>query len=61
MINHWNESLARVKRAIEYGLHCNDLNHRELEDEICFAFEQLAKFNGMPEIDWEYHEEEEDG
>lgn len=60
MINGWEEAIKRVKYAIEYGLHCNDLNHGEIEDDICFAFDQLAEKNGLPEIDWEYHGEETD-
>ena len=60
MINAWEDAIKRVKYAIEYGLHCNDLNFGEIEEEICFAFDQLAKENGMPEIDWEWHEEETD-
>ena len=58
MINGWEDAIKRVKYAIEYGLHCNDLNFGEIEDDICFAFDQLAKQNGLPEIDWEYHEDE---
>lgn len=60
MIKGWEEALKRVKYAIEYGLHCNDLNFGEIEEEICFAFDHLAKENGMPEIDWEYEEESDD-
>ena len=57
MINGWEDAIKRVKYAIEYGLHCNDLTFGEIEDDICFAFDMLAKENGMPEIDWEYEEE----
>ena len=60
MINGFNEAIKRVKYAIEYGLHCNDLTFGEIEEDICFAFDQLAKDNGEPEIDWEYHNEEEE-
>lgn len=60
MINGFKEAVERVKYAIEYGLHCNDLSFGELEDEICFAFDQLAEKNGEPEIDWEYQEESDD-
>jgi len=59
-IKGWNESIQRVKRALEYGIHCNDLSHHELEEEICFAFDHIAHENGLPDIDWEYHEEEDD-
>ena len=60
MIKGWEDAIKRVKYAIEYGLHCNDLNFGEIEDDICFAFDMLAEKNGMPEIDWEYTEEETD-
>ena len=60
MIKGWEDAIKRVKYAIEYGLHCNDLNFSEIEDEICFVFDQLAEKNGMPEIDWEYQEETDD-
>lgn len=53
MIKGWEEALKRVKYAIEYGLHCNDLSFGEIEDDICFALDMLAKENGMPEINWE--------
>lgn len=49
----WDEFIEAIKYAIEYGLHCNDLSHGELEDDICFAIDELAKKNGMPEINWE--------
>lgn len=53
MIDGFQEAVKRVKHAIEYGLHCNDMTHGEIEDDICFAFDQLAKKNGEPEINWE--------
>lgn len=53
MINHWSETIAKIKYAIEYGFHCNDLSHRDMEEEICSALDRLGKENGMPEIDWE--------
>ena len=59
MIKGWEEALKRVKYAIEYGIHCNDLSHHEIEEEICFAFDQLAKENGMPEIAWEAEDDAE--
>lgn len=49
----WKEAIKRVKYAIEYGLHCNDLTFGEIEDEICFAFDMLAEKNGLEPIDWE--------
>ena len=59
MIKGWEDALKRVKYAIEYGLHCNDLSFGEIEEEICFAFDMLAKENGMPEIDWEAEDDAE--
>jgi hypothetical protein len=59
MIDGWDDAIKVVKRAIEYGLHCNDLSFGELEDDICFAFDMLAKENGMPEIDWEAEDDAE--
>ena len=49
----WKELIESVKYACEYGLHCNDLTHGEVEEEICFALESFAKKNGLPEPDWE--------
>lgn len=60
MIDGFQEAVKRVKHAIEYGFHCNDMTHGEVEDDLCFAFDQLAKKNGEPEIDWEWHEEDDD-
>lgn len=61
MIIGFEEAVKRIKYNIEYGFHCNDLNFGEMEDDICFIFDKLAKDNGEPEIDWEYTEEEENG
>ena len=58
MINGWEDAVKRIKYNIEYGFHCNDLSHNDMEDDICFIFDQLAKQNGLPEIDWEYHEDD---
>lgn len=54
----WQEAINKVKRAIEYGVNCNDLTLGELAEEIEFAFDDIARKNGLPEIDWEYHEPE---
>jgi hypothetical protein len=43
MIEGFDEAVRRVKHAIEYGLHCNDMSFGEIEDDICFAFDQLAE------------------
>lgn len=59
MIDGFNEAVKRVKHAIEYGFHCNDMSFGEIEDDICFAFDQLAEKNGEPAIDWEARDFEE--
>ncbi len=58
MIIGFDEAVKRIKYNLEYGFHCNDLSHNDMEDDICFIFDKLAKDNGEPEIDWEYTEEE---
>ena len=57
MIVGWKEAVSRLKYNIEYFLHCNDLSKNDFEDDITFIFDKLAKDNGEPEIDWEYHDE----
>lgn len=57
MIKGFDEAVKRIKYNLEYGFHCNDLSHNDMEDDICFIFDKLAKDNGEPEIDWEYKEE----
>jgi hypothetical protein len=57
MIKGFDEAVSRVKYLIEYGFHCNDLSHNDFEDDLTFVFDKLAKENGHPEIDWEYHGE----
>lgn len=57
MIKGFNEAVKKIKYDIEYGFHCNDLTFGEMEDDICLIFDKLAKDNGEPEINWEYHEE----
>lgn len=57
MIKGFDEAVKKIKYDIEYGFHCNDLSFGEIEDDICFIFDKLAKENGHPAINWE----EEDG
>lgn len=52
MEKSWNELVESIKYDIEYGFHCNDLNHREMEENICSALERFAEANGLPEPDW---------
>ena len=49
----WNDLVNEIKYNIEYGLHCNDLTGREMEDNICSAMDRFAKRNNLPTIDWE--------
>ena len=60
MIKGFDEAVKRIKYNIEYGFHCNDLSYNDMEDDICFIFDKLAKENGHPPIDWEYKEEEQE-
>ncbi len=57
MINGWDKAVKKVKYLIEYGFHCNDINHNDFEDDLCFIFDTLAKDNGEAEIDWEATDE----
>lgn len=49
----WFQGVARVRRVIEYGLHSNDLNHDEVEDELKVVMNDLARAFGMPKPTWE--------
>lgn len=57
MINGFAEAVKRIKYDLEYGFHCNDLSFNDMEDDITFIFDKLAKDNGEPEIDWEEEDE----
>lgn len=48
-IEDWEELCKTVHHAFEYGFHCNDMAHGEVEDDISFALDQFAKKNGLPE------------
>ena len=52
-INGWNEFVERIKNVIEGTFHTNDLSMRDAESDLCFAVEQLAKENGMPDPGFE--------
>lgn len=47
-IEDWEELCKTVHHAFEYGFHCNDMTHGEVEDDISFALDQFAKKNGLP-------------
>lgn len=53
----WEEFVRKIKYNIEYGFHCNDLSFNDMEDDICFAIDKLAKENGLPPVDWEAEED----
>lgn len=42
-----------VHHAFEYGLHCNDMSHGEVEEDIAFAIDEFGKTAGFPEYDWD--------
>lgn len=52
-INGWNTFVERIKAVIEGTFHTNDLSMRDAESDLCFAVEQLAKENGMPDPEFE--------
>lgn len=49
----WDKFIESIKYAIEYGLHCDDLTKGEIEEDICFAIDVLAKENGIEPVNWE--------
>lgn len=53
MIDGFKKAVDRMKYVIEYGCCANDLNNHEIADEITKVFDELAKKNGEPEINWE--------
>ena len=57
-IEDWEELCKMVHHAFEYGFHCNDMTHGEVEDDISFALDRFAKKNGLPEHDWDADYEE---
>lgn len=52
----FNDLIKTIKYNFQYGFHCNDLNSREMEEDICCALDRFARLNGLPEIDWEVEE-----
>lgn len=48
----WYDLIKTVHHSFEYGLHCNDMNHKELEHEISSAIDKFAKQNDLPVHDW---------
>lgn len=57
----WYDLIKTVHHAFEYGLHCNDMNHKDVEHEISSAIDKLAKQNDLPVHDWKTPYEEQYG
>ena len=57
-IEDWEELCKMVHHAFEYGFHCNDMTHGEVEEDISFALDRFAKKNGLPKHDWDADYEE---
>ena len=60
-IYDWQELCKRLHYVIAYFIHANDLSTSEAEEEICFAMDEFAKKNGLPEHDWDTDYEEQYG
>lgn len=58
MIDGFKKAVDRMKYVIEYGCCSNDLSNHDIADEITHVFDELAKKNGEPEINWEEPYEE---
>lgn len=61
LTEHWKELIKTVHHAFEYGFHCNDMTHGEIEEDISFALNKFAKENGLPVHDWDTDYEEQYG
>lgn len=48
----WETLIYNLKFAIDSGLHCNDWNHKELEEAIEKAVDEFGSANGMAAVDW---------
>ena len=48
----WYDLIKTIHHAIQYGLHCNDMNHKEVEQEIASSLDMFAKKNDLPVHDW---------
>ena len=57
----WLALCKIVHHAFEYGFHCNDMTHDEVEEDISFALDQFSKKNGLPVHDWQTDYEEQYG
>lgn len=52
-VDDWEKLCERIHYVIAYFIHANDLSTSEAEEEICFAMDQFAKKNGLPEHPWD--------
>lgn len=48
----WYDLIKKIHHAIQYGLHCNDMNHKEVMQEIVSSLDMFAKKNDLPVHDW---------
>lgn len=48
----WYDLIKTIHHAIQYGLHCNDMNHKEVEQEIVSSLDMFAKKNELPVHAW---------
>ena len=48
----WYDLIKTIHHAIQYGLHCNDMNHKEVEQEIVSSLDMFAKKNDLQVHAW---------
>lgn len=48
----WYDLIKTLHHAIQYGLHCNDMNHKEVEQEIVYSLDMFAKKNDLQVHAW---------
>jgi hypothetical protein len=53
MIKQWNKLIQAMLKVKDYGLHANDMTLGEIEEELEFAIDAVAKANDMPTVDWD--------
>lgn len=49
----WDELIAVVRHAWEYGIHSNDMTLGEIEEDISGALNRFAKAMNLPQVNWE--------
>lgn len=49
----WDELIAVVRHAWEYGIHSNDMTLGEIEEDISCALNRFAKAMNLPQVNWE--------